>query len=818
MELRKFLYHPVTGKSGNMLIFIVSLVPACVFFTFPVSIYTFGIDPPLSWVFNYIFQQPELGKYIVFPHGPLAFLMYPLPFGPNIWISVLFHLGLRILLAYSIMKLASRKAILSFVLAFVAAVVLLVISDLLLTLIQVIILCYLNFFDRRNVTWLIPALILTPFALLIKAFVGIASILITLCFAGIMIYRSITGTESRYRLLLLLIVPFVFLLIWFGLYGDLNGITGFLKGMSELAADNSAAVAFYPPNNWLILGLAMFSGLLMIVFGFKDLGQRRFVILILPALFAIWKYGMAREDYLHNSVLFVFIFFVSVIFTILATRVRFLTILLPALVIGLFYANLRRVYFYEPFQVKANGVQALVSGTLNSAHFADTCRSASEKLIARNKLDQSLFDIIGNSTVDIYPWDYSYIPANKLNWKPRPVIQSYAAYTRELDQLNSQHFSENNSPEFIVWQIRKITHDIHGGTLESIDGRYLLNDEPDALLSMFSNYELVAAQGGDYPVRLYRKRPKAILYESKVAGHSNATWNKWINVPKDISGILRASVTMERNLTGTLKSIFYKDELVQVYYLLSNGDVRAYRVVPKNAAYGLWINPLIINPELKMHEPEVVKIMFTCSGKAMMKEKLNISWNEIQYTETSPGPARTDSGKDIVFSFFGIRGGITPDELLVSVNNLETNNRFWSEPAPGRLQKTGENHELIVSPGEYSVSFQYPLDTLTNIHGSQELIVHCGIWIKAPPQSESLHIISVEKDGKSLIWKAVQLKDFINDGTSYFFVPNFAVLSQQLLCQKGLVLKVYAWNTGDKSLLVDDLSVRIEIGSTKIPD
>ena len=41
-------------------------------------------------------------------------------------------------------------------------------------------------------------------------------------------------------------------------------------------------------------------------------------------------------------------------------------------------------------------------------------------------------------------------------------------------------------------------------------------------------------------------------------------------------------------------------------------------------------------------------------------------------------------------------------------------------------------------------------------------------------------------------------------------VVNYAELDKEMLRQKGLVLKVYAWNTGKESIMLDDFSVRIE--------
>ena len=189
MILKNILYHPGTGKTNSLTVFLLALIPALVFFPFPVSVYSNGIDPPLAWVFNYLVQgNIALGKNIIFPHGPLAFLMYPLPFGPNLWIAIITHLALRIFMAYSLIKLATYKPSGLLVFALASSFILLSINDLLLTLVQIIVLCYLNFFERRNVTWLIPALIITAISVYIKAFVGIVGLLITLSFAGIMIY------------------------------------------------------------------------------------------------------------------------------------------------------------------------------------------------------------------------------------------------------------------------------------------------------------------------------------------------------------------------------------------------------------------------------------------------------------------------------------------------------------------------------------------------------------------------------------------------------------------------------------------------------
>lgn len=810
MSVRSILYHPVSGKTNNLLLFIIALVPAFVLFPFPASVFANGIDPPLAWVFNFLIRgNVNLGKEIIFPHGPLAFLMYPLPVGSNLWIAVVIHLAARIFMAYCLLKLATRKPLGYMAFALVSSFVLLAFNDLLLTFVQIIILCYLNFFERRNVTWLFPALILTPIALFIKAFVGIVSLIITLSFAGIMVYRAIIGLESRYRLLLFLIVPFILVAVWLGLYGDLSGLAGYLKGMIHLAADNSAAVAVYPLNNWWITGGAIIFGLVLIVINLRNEKLLQFTLLAGPALFAIWKYGMAREDYLHTSMLFVYILFIVVVYIILSGKFSIANSVLSVLIVVLFYLTLQKSYYFEPFKIRVNGLQTLVSKALKNDFFADTCSASSEKAIARNKLDKEILDLIGNASVDVYPWDYSYIAANNLKWQPRPVIQSYAAYTRELDHLNARHFESAKAPDFILWELRKITRDIHGGTLESIDGRYLLNDEPDSFLAMMSCYELAAVQKGIFAVLVYKKRANELKINIKTIQQTKAGWNTWIDVPTENgTGIQRASVDMQRNLVGKIKSFVYKDEATFVYYMLENSDIRMYRIVPKNAAYGLWINPLLSNPENGKGSLRVRKIMFRCSDREMMQHEISIKWEELSFSGNPTSGRDISSYSDPVKSFFGIFDTISPATVFTSENNIDNSSPYWSAPDITKVTKTGRGSAFLLEPGKYSVSFEYDLDSLTaNPDG---YIIRANVWAKAEPGAKAAYVISVEKDGESKLWKAVEAGDFILDRQEFNFVTNYTILDNEMLLEKGLKVKVYAWNTGKEAFILDDFSVRIE--------
>jgi hypothetical protein len=261
---------------------------------------------------------------------------------------------------------------------------------------------------------------------------------------------------------------------------------------------------------------------------------------------------------------------------------------------------------------------------------------------------------------------------------------------------------------------------------------------------------------------------------------------------------------------GKLKSFFYKDEAVFVYYLLKNGDIRTYRIVPKNAAYGLWVNPLVTNPEESKVEPDVVKIMFRCTDTKMMDETISITWNSLHFNDLTPKSKGDGETVNVINQFFGIKSENQNKELLVSKNKLEENLTFWSNPDESSIVKTLNNRTLQLLPDKYSVSFEYPLDSLSVSDSSTDLIIRTGVWAKAKSGAKAIYVISIEKNGKSLIWKAVDIQGFIHDENTMNFVTNFSVLDSGMLNEKGLNLKVYAWNTGRVPILLDDFLVRIE--------
>ena len=143
---------------------------------------------------------------------------------------------------------------------------------------------------------------------------------------------------------------------------------------------------------------------------------------------------------------------------------------------------------------------------------------------------------IGISTVDIYPWNAQLLFENKLNFSPRPVFQSYTAYTKTLEEMNFNHYnSPEKSPEFVIYEFL------------AIDQRYPLFDEPKVNLCLIKNYspvELFDFQDRKFillqkrkdfrPIKLEKVKEYAMIADSPLTPKHNIYYE--IGVYNSITG------------------------------------------------------------------------------------------------------------------------------------------------------------------------------------------------------------------------------------------------------------------------------------------
>lgn len=206
-------------------------------------------------------------------------------------------------------------------------------------------------------------------------------------------------------------------------------------------------------------------------------------------------------------------------------------------------------------------------------------------------------------TVDIYPVELAALIASGNKWSPRPVFQSYSAYTPELAMVNARHLSGPRPPDNILFNV------------ETIDNRYPSLDDGSSWPTLLAQYEFTRVVADRY--LLLRKRaqrspePARIPVLSKRAhlGERVDTHSR--------GDIIYAEIEITPSLLGTVTNFFYKSTALKIVVDLSNGTKREHRFIPGEAASGFVLSPYVGNRDdfsAMLQGPETINALPSVDG------------------------------------------------------------------------------------------------------------------------------------------------------------------------------------------------------------
>jgi len=277
------------------------------------------------------------------------------------------------------------------------------------------------------------------------------SLYLILVFCGI---NYVTKHNIRQGATLLASFSVSFLAIWLTMQQHPGNILPYLIGGFELTRGYSEAMAISGPQWQVVAGCISFLFLIMAGVYFFIHKRRDLVIFFIMTgfmLFSVFKSGFVRHDghvliFLAVFALFLGFILVSLTNELKASKMKsFMTfnIILCLAMIGSFMTC---ICIIAPWVPQANVISNAPSTELslclmsNETLFDNLVTSQKESIKNTYPLEPTLVDRINNQSVDIFPWDVALCWAYDLNWSPRPVFQSYTAYTPYLDTINSQHF------------------------------------------------------------------------------------------------------------------------------------------------------------------------------------------------------------------------------------------------------------------------------------------------------------------------------------------------------------------------------------------
>lgn len=195
-----------------------------------------------------------------------------------------------------------------------------------------------------------------------------------------------------------------------------------------------------------------------------------------------------------------------------------------------------------------------------------------------NKIPQHILTKIGNKTVDIFPWNISLLFENKLKYKPRPVLQSYSAYTPYLEELNFQHYNSDNAPDFVFYEF------------ESVDNRYPFFDETKVNIALYENYTCIDT---------FDFNNKPILVLQKNSNFRPISFEKTKEYQVDV----KTAITPEKNrfvvaevtgsFSGTIQSILTHTPALFLMINTKDGTSNGYKTSKPLLKSGFFSNQLL---------------------------------------------------------------------------------------------------------------------------------------------------------------------------------------------------------------------------------
>lgn len=585
-----WLQQEMSKKTKEKLIYS-SIAIALVKLPFYIQPLNIGLDP--SWIvgLNWAVQkQIQWGTQIIFTYGPTHWLLYhTLALDSSILIVslisniILFSCSVYVLIfnLHNAVRAGSISIKTSVILLFTLILVDYNVLDI--SLVSISIFLFLSN-KRYKQNKFINLSIAAAFIMLsLISLCKFSYLAVSLCF---LFFYSVFNLYNKKPLQVILawsifIVSFV--LLWLLTGQEINNLPEYFASGFQIAQGYSEAMSYSLWNNSglnkryliiFILAISFIGGLVILFVDAIHRKRNSWYLLLLngPIVFLAFKEGFVRYDEVHYIQFFTQTLIISLglIITLNQNQKK---------VVGskfyLFFMFGICLLFTESFQFfRYKNLYALVDEQFRLIKLNEE----KIKLVNTYKIQDSIINKLSNATVDIIPYEISFLYCHNLNWSPRPIIQSYSVYTSDLDSLNSSFFKGNSAPQQIIY------------TYKTIDDRYPLFDEPQMFKTLLNKYEWYTTLSNKKTVILRRKNHPI---KDKIISSVNrlVSLNEKILIPNEDCTYTYAKAIIQLTLLGKVINFFCNvPSLEMKIYFKNNTKPVQFRLIRSTSDDGLLVS------------------------------------------------------------------------------------------------------------------------------------------------------------------------------------------------------------------------------------
>lgn len=425
-------------------------------------------------------------------------------------------------------------------------------------------------------------------------------------------------------------------LLWMLSGQPITALGQYISTSLQVTSGHSEAMSFVENANWLLpVGLALISATILLL-SFSKLSFDRLKLGLIPALlaesgilFLIFKAAYVRHTVDHEPIAssvygFAALSLIPLILKLEKNKVAKLLGIGLIAIMTLFTFPMSLpvdfpVFVRYPALLLSNllGVAQKTMPSIAYLSGASTLRAKFDERMRDIRDDNKLPEI--NGTVDFYPVMCKVPLAYNLDYKPRPVFQSYLAYRQPLTKLNEEHLKTNRAAETIV--IQQMT-DCYGYYPMLYDGP----SWPD----LISRYEPQSCQPAGL---VLKKRVTPQTVNQSALEEQTAKLGDAVSLEKFKDKIVFAKIDLKLNSLGALQKLFFRIYPPTIEAELADGSKKKFIAPSEIMKSGFIISPFAKTPE------EVKRLWQSGSTGANQLTSFTISEqkNDFPWTVFEPG-------------------------------------------------------------------------------------------------------------------------------------------------------------------------------------
>jgi len=175
--------------------------------------------------------------------------------------------------------------------------------------------------------------------------------------------------------------------------------------------------------------------------------------------------------------------------------------------------------------------------------------------------------LIGQETVDAMNNDLSMIYFNQLNYNPRPIVQTYAAHSALLADVNGAKYRSATGPSFVLYK------------LDEFRWQNPFWADAEANEALLTHYDLIdTARIGGQTFHVFKRltKPRTVSIQDM---HIRMERGKEVFFPK--GGLVKLTVDMDFTFVEKLVRFAFQPPLVYADVRYADGQTRTFRVSDK---------------------------------------------------------------------------------------------------------------------------------------------------------------------------------------------------------------------------------------------